>query len=191
MKKSRGSKTIVFPTPVFIVGTYDLDDKPNAMAVAWGGICCSRPPCVTISVRKATYTYGNLVHHKAFTVNIPAEKHVREADYFGLASGRTVDKFAKTGLTPVKSDSVYAPYIEEFPLILSCKVMHIYEIGLHTMFVGEILDVMADEDVYREDGKLDITKIKPFLWAPDDGGYYSVGAFLGKSHSIGHSVNTD
>jgi flavin reductase (DIM6/NTAB) family NADH-FMN oxidoreductase RutF len=191
MKKSRGARTIAYPTPIFIVGTYDADGKPNAAAVAWGGICCSRPPCVTISLRKATYSYDSIMHHKAYTVNIPREKYIKQADYFGLVSGRTVDKFAKTGLTPVQSDKVNAPYIAEFPLNLECKVLHVYEIGLHTMFVGEIIDVIADEDVYGEDGKLDITKIKPCLWAPDEGGYYGVGTYLGKSHKIGHSVNRE
>ncbi len=38
MKKSIGSNAIVFPAPVFIVGTYCKDGKPNAMNVAWGGI---------------------------------------------------------------------------------------------------------------------------------------------------------
>ena len=71
MKTSLGPKTFAYPTPVFIVGTYDAQGHPNAMAVAWGGICCSKPPCVAISVRKATYTYGNLVERKAFTVSIP------------------------------------------------------------------------------------------------------------------------
>jgi flavin reductase (DIM6/NTAB) family NADH-FMN oxidoreductase RutF len=188
MKKSRGARTIVFPTPIFIVGTYDKEGKPNAMAVAWGGICCSRPPCVCISVRKATYTYGNLIQQKAFTVNIPDEKHVIEADYFGLVSGRTVDKFAETGLTPVKSDFVNAPYINEFPLNVSCQVVEFHELGLHTLFVGEILDVAADEDVFTADGKFDMNKIKPFWWAPDDGGYYGIGTHLGQGHSIGNSL---
>lgn len=188
MKKSRGAKTIVYPTPVFIVGTFDGNGKPNAMAVAWGGICCSRPPCVTISVRKATYTYQNLIEHKAYTVNIPDEAHVKEADYFGLASGRTVDKFAVTGLTPVPSDVVHAPYIEEFPLNLMCKVLHVYDIGLHTMFVGEIMDVLADEDVYDHEDKLDVEKIKPILWAPDDGGYYGIGQHVGEAFTIGQSL---
>lgn len=188
MKKSRGAKTIVYPTPVFIVGTYDMDGKSNAMAVAWGGICCSRPPCVSISVRKATYTYGNLIQRQAFTVNIPAEDHVQLADYFGIVSGRNVDKFAATGLTPIKSDLVDAPYIDEFPVNLACKVLHVYEIGLHTLFVGEIMDVIADESVYDADGKLDIQKVKPVLWAPDDGGYYGVGQYLGKSFNIGKDI---
>ena len=103
MKRSLGAKTIVFPTPVFIVGTYDKNAKANAAAVAWGGICCSDPVCVSISLREATYTYGNILESKAFTVNIPSEKYIKEADYFGIASGRTEDKFSLTGLTPVKS----------------------------------------------------------------------------------------
>ena len=54
MKKSIGAKTLLYPTPVLIVGTYDKTGKPNVMTVAWGGICCSAPPCVSISVREAT-----------------------------------------------------------------------------------------------------------------------------------------
>lgn len=68
MKKSIGARTIVYPAPVFIVGTYDKDCKPNAMNAAWGGICCSSPPCVAVALRKATYPYGNIMEHKAFTV---------------------------------------------------------------------------------------------------------------------------
>ena len=87
MKKSLGAKTILYPTPVFIVGTYDKDGKPNAMNVAWGGLCCSSPPSVAISLRKTTYTYGNIVERKAFTVNIPSETQVKEANHFVIVSG--------------------------------------------------------------------------------------------------------
>ncbi len=81
MKKSIGAKTILYPTPVLIVGTYDKSGNPNVMTVAWGGICCSSPPCVSISVREATHTYGNLMEQKAFTISIPSEKYVKQADF--------------------------------------------------------------------------------------------------------------
>jgi flavin reductase (DIM6/NTAB) family NADH-FMN oxidoreductase RutF len=156
MKKSIGAKTIVYPTPVFIVGTYDRDGKPNVMTAAWGGICCSSPPCVAISLRKATYTYGNIMEHNAFTISIPSEDYAKEADYFGIVSGEKEDKFAASGLTPVKSDLVNAPYVKEFPLVLECRVLHTLEIGLHTQFVGEIMDVKADEAVIGEKGLPDV-----------------------------------
>ncbi len=87
MKKSIGAKALAFPTPVWVIGTYDLEGNPNAMTVAWGGICSSIPPCVAISVRKATYTYAGLMERKAFTVNVPSESFAKEADYFGTYSG--------------------------------------------------------------------------------------------------------
>src|SRR5512136_1810937 len=104
MKKSLGAITLVYPAPVFVVGTYDSQGKPNVMTASWGGICCYQPPCVAVSLRKATYTYGNIVARKAFTISIPSEAQVKAADYFGIVSGRNVDKFATAKLAPVRSD---------------------------------------------------------------------------------------
>ena len=188
MKKSIGPKTLVYPTPVFIVGTYDKAGKPNAMTAAWGGICCSKPPCVAVSLRKARYSYDNLVERKAFTVNIASENYVKESDYFGIASGRNKDKFAATGLTPVASEQVDAPFIEEFPFVLECRLLHTLEIGVHVQFVGEIVDIKADEDVLNDNGVPDIDKVKPILFAPEMQAYYGVGNFLGKAFSIGKKI---
>jgi flavin reductase (DIM6/NTAB) family NADH-FMN oxidoreductase RutF len=185
MKRSVGPKTVLFPTPVLIVGTYDPDGRPNVMAAAWGGICCSRPPCVAVSLRKATYTYGNIVAREAFTLSIPSESYVQQADYFGLVSGRSEDKFATTGLTPVRSATVDAPYVGEFPFALECKLIRTIEIGLHTQFIGEVLDIVAEEDVLAEDGTIDIEQVRPFLFAPDNRAYYGLGPRLGGAFSIG------
>ncbi len=188
MKKSLGGKTIIYPTPVLLVGTYDTDGKPNAMTAAWGGICCSNPPCIAVALRKATYTYGNIVHQGCFTISIPAEEHVRHVDYFGIVSGKRTDKFAATGLTPVKSTLINAPYIKEFPFVLECKLVQKMELGLHTQFIGEILDIKADEDVLDQKGQLDITKVKPVIYAPEANRYYGIGAFLGNAFSIGQDL---
>jgi len=185
MKQSLGANTLVYPTPVFVVGTYDKKGKPNVMTAAWCGICCSQPPCVAVSLRKATYTHGNIVARKAFTISIPSEDYVKQADYFGLVSGRNVDKFAKSGLTPVKSSLVDAPYVKEFPLIVECRLVHTFELGLHTQFVGEIVDVKAEENVIVSGQMVDMGKIKPLSFAPGMQGYYGTGNFIGKAFSIG------
>ena len=188
MKRSIGAKTIVYPTPVFIVGTYDLEDQPNVMAAAWGGICCSRPPCVAVSLRKATYSYGNIVSRQAFTVSIPSTAFVRQADYFGIASGRDEHKFEVAGLTPVRSEIVDAPYVGEFPFVLECKLLHQLEIGLHTQFVGEIMDIQAEESVLDGEGHPDIALVQPFLFAPGNRAYYGIGEFLAEAFSIGRDL---
>jgi len=188
MKRSLGPKTILYPTPVLVVGTYDDKDAADAATVAWGGICCSVPPCVAISLRKATYSHGNIVKRKAFTVNVPSERYVKEADYFGMASGRNTDKFAAAGLTPVRADGIDAPYVKEFPLILECRLVHTFELGLHTQFVGEIIDVKADEEVLDPSGVPDLSKLLPITFAPESHAYFALGRFLGKAFSIGKNL---
>jgi flavin reductase (DIM6/NTAB) family NADH-FMN oxidoreductase RutF len=187
-KRSIGAQTILFPTPVLVVGTYDPNDRPNLMTAAWGGICCSVPPCLAISLRKATYTYGNLMTRKAFTVNCLSESQAAAADFYGLVSGRNQDKWAASGITPVKSDLVDAPYGKEFPLIIECRVIKTIEIGLHTQFIGEIMDIKAGEEILGENGLPDINKLKPFLFDPANRNYYGIGPLLGPAFSIGKDI---
>jgi flavin reductase (DIM6/NTAB) family NADH-FMN oxidoreductase RutF len=187
-KKSIGAQTILFPTPVLIVGTYDSNDRPNLMTAAWGGICCSDPPCLAISLRKATYTYGNLILRKAFTVNCLAESQAAAADFYGIVSGRNTDKWSATQITPVKSDLVDAPYGQEFPFVLECRVIKTIEIGLHTQFIGEIMDIKAGEEILGQNGLPDIAKIKPFLFDPANRHYYGIGPLLGPAFSIGKGI---
>ncbi len=173
--KSLGAMSLLFPTPALVIGTYDKNGKANVMTAAWCGIACSEPPCVSVSLRKATYTYWNIMERKAFTVNVPSEDMVKDVDFFALTSGRDIDKFAVTGLTPVRSDLVDAPYVEECPLLLECELVQTNELGLHTQFIGEIKDVKVSEefDSRSKEGLIDL--IKPLIYAPDDHCYYSVG----------------
>jgi len=185
MKQSLGAKTLLFPTPVLLVGTYDQNGKPNLMNAAWGGICNSEPPCIAVSLRKARYSYDCIVERKAFTINIPSEAQIVAADYVGIVSGRDHDKFAATGLTAVKSDLVDAPYAAEMPFILECRLLHAFDLGIHTQFVGEIIDAKADTSVLGEDGLPDILKIKPMVFDTAHRGYYGIGPFLGQAFSVG------
>jgi flavin reductase (DIM6/NTAB) family NADH-FMN oxidoreductase RutF len=155
------------------------------MTVAWGGICCSQPPCVTVSLRKATYSYGNIMERKAYTVSIPSVRYMREADYVGIYSGHHEDKFAETGLTATRSEVVDAPYVQQFPIVLECRLLQAVELGLHTLFLGEIVDVKADEEVLGENGMPDIARLAPLVFDPGQRGYYQLGGLLGKAFEVG------
>lgn len=96
-------------------------------------------------------------------------------------------KFAVTGLTPVRSELV-APYTGEFPLVLECRLLHTLEIGIHTQFIGEIVDVKADLDTLSDDGFPDILKRKPLIFDTAHKGYHPVGPLLSKAFSIGKKL---
>ena len=196
MKESLGPRTLGFPTPVFIVGTYDGEGKPNIMNAAAAGMCCFVPPCIYVSLREATYTYHNIMKRNAFTVSIPPEKYVDEADYFGLASGKNADKFEVSGLTPVKSELVDAPYVNEFPAVLECKLKQTVNLGSHTMFIGEVLDLKADEEVLigitsktgKKLSRIDPEKFLPIIFDMSTRNYYKLGEKIGDGFSTGSKL---
>ena len=178
-KASLGARTVIIPTPVWVIGSYDKEGKPNVMTSSWAGICCSKPASLMTCLRKATYTHGNIMERRAFTVNIGSESSAHQAAYVGRVSGRNVEKFKETGLTPIKSTLVDAPYIKEFPLIVECQLTKTVELGSHTMFIGEIRDVKADPSILSEAGVPDIQKLKPFVFAPGSSTFYGIGQLLG------------
>jgi len=185
MKVSLGRKTLILPSPTWVVATYDENGTANAMTAAWGGICCSKPPSVCVSLREATYTYGAIVAREAFTVNVPSADQVRIADYLGIASGHDADKFAVAGLTAVRAEHVDAPRIDEFPLCLECALTQTVKIGLHTLFVGEIRDVLAEDSILNEQGRPSIEKLSPPIYSAGEAAYYGIGARLGAAFEIG------
>ncbi|MBF0502428.1 MAG: flavin reductase family protein [Candidatus Riflebacteria bacterium] len=182
--------TILHPHPVLLVGTYGSDGKPNLMNAAWGGICCSEPPCVAVSLREATLTYHNILHSKSFTIGIPSRKYLEAADYVGIVSGRDHDKFKETGLTPLKSEKVNAPLAAELPFSLECRLFQHHKLGLHTIFIGEILGILADEDVLSQKGLPDIEKTHAILYGGfGNSHYFAVGEKLGAAFSVGKNLN--
>ncbi len=185
MKLSLPAQTILLPSPVLIIGTYGSDGKPNIMNAAWGGIASSKPPCISVSLREATLSYHNIKQTQAFTVNIPSEKYVKEADFVGMNSGRECDKFKETHLTAEKSKIVNAPIVKEFPYALECQLVNQVNLGSHTMFVGEIVGMVADSEVLNSNKLPDIEKVKPMLWGSFGSmAYYGVGGKLGDAFSV-------
>ena len=116
------------------------------------------------------------------------DRYANIADYLGMVSGRTVDKFAAAGLTAVRSEAVDAPLVEEFRLNLECRLLESVKLGLHTMFVGEIVDVQCEEDCLNEKGRPSIEKLQPLIFGVAQAEYYAVGDPVGPAFEIGKSL---
>jgi flavin reductase (DIM6/NTAB) family NADH-FMN oxidoreductase RutF len=188
-KKSLDPAPILQPHPVLIVGSFGEDGKPNLMNAAWGGICCSQPPSVAVSLREATLTYHNILHSEAFSIGIPSRDQVQIADYVGVVSGRDHDKFLDTGLSVLKSTRVNAPIAAELPFSLECKLVQHHKLGLHTIFIGEIVGILADEAVLGPKGQPDIEKTRAILWGGfGSNHYYAVGERLARAFSVGKEL---
>lgn len=174
---------MLYPVPAVMVSTKGTDGKFNILTIAWAGTVNSDPPMVSISVRKNRYSYKALEETGEFVVNLTTKELVRATDFCGVRSGADIDKFKECKLTPLKSSKISAPGIAESPVNIECKVISKTDLGSHTMFVAEVVNVTVDDEYMDEKGKFDLAKAE--LIAYSHGEYYSLGEKLG---TFGYSV---
>lgn len=188
-KLKLGPQTLVYPMPVFLVGA-NVDDKPNFMAVAWGGISNLNPPMISVSVRHQRYTSRGIKQSKSFSVNIPTRYLVREADYCGIVSGARIDKVKICGFKVFYGGLKNAPMIEQCPLNLECSVVHIIDLGSHDLIVGKIEETYISDDCLTN-GKPDADKIKPLVYnAGEPPCYMALGELVAKAFSVGKELKS-
>lgn len=171
------------PVPAVMVSVTDKEGKSNIITVAWAGTVCTNPPMVSISVRPSRYSYQILEETGEFVINLTNESLVKVCDYCGVVSGRDVDKFAKTGLTPIPMEHVHAMGIDESPVNMECKITEKRELGSHTMFIAEVVGVTVDDRYMDETGKFHINESGLVMYS--HGEYFALGKKLGK---FGYSV---
>lgn len=182
MRKNFGSKPWAYPMPVFILGTYDENGKPNAMNAAWGGI--DYDDQINLCIDDSHKTARNLMTSKAFTVSIGTEAQLVACDYVGVVSGNSVaDKFEKSGWHAIKSEFVNAPIIEELPMTIECELVSYDKEMCH--LVGKIINVSADESILGEDGKIDVRKLRPISYDPIRKDYLVICEKVGDAFKAG------
>lgn len=185
MRKNLGAKTILYPMPVLIIGTYDEKGTPNAMNAAWGGI--SEENEISICVSDEHKTAENVVKSGAFTVSVADKNNIVAADYVGIVSGNDVpDKISRCGWTAEKSELVNAPVFRQLPMTLECELIS-YD-KENCRLVGKIINVSADESILDEKGRIDLNKFSPITYDPVGHTYRVLGEAVGKAFSDGKKL---
>ena len=184
MKKDLGVKPYLFPMPVLMIATYNEDGTVDVMNMAWGGICNDN--MVALNISEGHKTAANIRRCGAFTVSVADIPHLEQADFFGIATANKMpDKFARSGLHAVKSKRVDAPVVEEFPVTLECKVAELQQDKAGFRVLGEIVNVLADEAVLDERGRVAPEKLNAFLFDAFQSGYYAIGEKVGQAWRSG------
>jgi len=186
MKKiALGPQTLIYPMPAFLIGA-TVSEKPNFMTAAWSGIAASTPPMITLALQHHRYTLKGIRENGVFSVNVPSAALVRETDYCGLISGTTkADKVKDCNFTIFYGKVRNAPLIEQCPVNLECKVVHILTLGSHTLVIGQIEEVHVSEDCMT-DGEPDPAKIDPLMYVTGaNKAYFRIGEKIGPAFKIG------
>lgn len=183
MRKNLKLTEGIFPMPVLMIATYNEDGSVNVMNAAWGTM--QERNTVALNLSEDHKTVQNIKARGAFTVSIADAAHVVEADYFGVVSGnKEPAKFAKSGLTAVKSSLVDAPVIAEFPLCLECEFIEYQSNAYGVGVIGKVVNVSADERVMKGE-KVDMALVDAIAFDPYTHGYYRVKERVGEAFRDG------
>lgn len=175
--------TMVYPVPAAMVTCGDHPDNWNIITIAWTGTICTDPAMTYVSIRKERHSYDLIKKSGEFVINITTEDLAKATDFCGVKSGRDMNKFKETNLTPLPATQVKAPLIKESPVNIECRVVEIKELGSHHMFLAEVVAVNVSDEYMNENGAFDLKAANPICYS--HGQYYGLTESLGK---FGHSV---
>ena len=178
MKQNWRPGTMIYPLPAIMVSCGSTPEEQNVFTASWVGTICSDPAMCYVSIRPERHSYDIVKRNMEFTLNLTTEELARATDWCGVRSGRDYNKFEEMNLTPQQGIKVSAPYIEESPISIECRVKEIIKLGTHDMFIADVLNVIADERfIDPETGAFDMKKAGLLVYA--HGGYYTMGELIG------------
>ena len=176
----------MYPRPTLLVGA-NIDGKANFLAVGGGGVVGADPPMLGFPLRHERYTLKGILHNMTFSVNTPSIDLVKETDYCGITSGAEVDKVKVCQFKVFYGNLKTAPMIEQCPLNLECRVVHVLNLGKHFFIIGQVEGAYLSEDCMTS-GKPDVNKIKPLIFNIETNEYIAFGEVVAKAYSVGKEL---
>ncbi len=176
-KKELKMRAMVAPTETVIVSAYDENGKADACTLAFYMVSSHVPPCVTIGINatQKRKTLKDILKTRAFVLGFPGADQVREADYIGVESGYNADKLKDVGFTVSEARTVHAPVINELRLSLECEVVHTVMVGSHMQITGEVKNILAEESILNENGRVLLDQLDPLIYDEEQGQYLHLG----------------
>ena len=170
---------MIYPIPAVMVSCGSTPEEFNILTIAWVGTICTDPPMCYISIRPGRHSYELIKKNMEFVINLTNKDLAFATDWCGVKSGKDVNKFEEMQLTPIMADIVHAPYIDEAPLCIECRVREIVPLGTHDMFIADVVNILADEKYI--DSQTQAFRLQDSnLLVYSHGNYYETGKPIGK-----------
>ncbi len=120
----------------------------NTMTAGWGTLgYLWEAPVATVFVRGSRYTLSFMERYPRFTLSFFPPEHAKALEFCGANSGRTADKAAGAGITPIGLGGSVA--FAEANLVFVCQKMSETLIDRSSMIDERILPLYPQGDWHR------------------------------------------
>jgi flavin reductase (DIM6/NTAB) family NADH-FMN oxidoreductase RutF len=172
--KEEFESNLLSPLPVALVGAL-VNGRPNYLVIGYiSPFNFGRH--IFFSLYKKRYTRIGVHENRTFSVNIPSEDLLAETNICGSKSGRDLDKSSL--FDTFFGELATAPMIRQCPITIECEVAEVLDYDQNEGIIGRVVKSYVDPHCLT-DGKLDMRKVHPILWATGgDYNYYRLGERL-------------
>jgi flavin reductase (DIM6/NTAB) family NADH-FMN oxidoreductase RutF len=122
----------------------------DVMPAAWTMPLSADPPFIGVAVHPSRHTHDMIRFSEEFALNFPSRRLLNHSQYFGTTSGKNVDKLDASHLPTFNARKIGAKLLEGCVAYIECGVEDALRIGDHTLFVGRVIAVSADEEAYAD-----------------------------------------
>ncbi len=159
----------VGPRPICFASTIDNEGIPNLAPFSFFNVFSSNPPVAIFSparsgrTGKQKDTYNNVKNIPEVVINLVNHNMVEKMSLASSPYEPGVDEFIKSGLTPVKSETIRPFRVKESPVQLECEVFEVMELGetggAGNLIMCKIKRIHIQEDLLDGNEMIDQQKI--------------------------------
>lgn len=153
--------------PVILISFYDKNGVPNVTTLSSS---YTLKDMVVLGFSSKGYAINQIKEVRDFVINIPDSSLRKEINFYGTKSGYEIQKFDAVKLTPVKSEIINAPIIEECPIAIECTLTDIIERDVYkgiTNILGAIKGRLISKEYLDVENRLDFSKFDNLLYFGD------------------------
>ncbi|HEU4319062.1 MAG TPA: flavin reductase family protein [Acidimicrobiia bacterium] len=133
------------PNALALVGSAHGEEW-NGMTTSWITQLSMDPVIIGIGVDNKAVTHRLISDGGSFTVNLWSSEDTRPFVKFSKPAEREGDTLNGR---PVRQGATGAPIFDEAIAWLDCEVRQSVDLGTHTLFIGEVVDVGLNDDEVR------------------------------------------
>ena len=147
---------VIVPRPIAFVSTMSSDGIVNLAPYSFFNAVAYDPPTIVFSSSRHTGikrkdTLANIEETGEFVVNIVVDDIAEAMNITAAEYPEDVNEFALAGLTPVSSDLVKCPRVQESPVNMECRLNQVIPLGSekhqHGLVIGEVVMMHVRDDI--------------------------------------------
>jgi flavin reductase (DIM6/NTAB) family NADH-FMN oxidoreductase RutF len=148
------------PSGLYVVGSR-AGERRNLMTISWATQVAMEPKLVGIGVEAGSVTHALLVEGNVFALNVlPRAARALVRKFAKPVTDASVDGdgVGTMGGQAVHGASTGAPVLDVASAYVDCEVRHVYPLGSHSWFVGEVVDCAEQADAESGTGDAEAGK---------------------------------